>query len=65
MSEKKGSWPSFIQLDSYFLHVQTLKNHTSSVIAMAADPSGRVLYSCGADSFLKYFDMKTGEQLKV
>ena len=32
---------------------------------MATDPLGKVLYSCGADSFLKYWDLQTGIQLKV
>ena len=36
-----------------------------SIIALATDPMGRVLYSCGADSFIKYWDIKTGKILKV
>ncbi len=44
---------------------QTLRNHTGSIIALATDPTGQILYSCGADSFIKYWDIKSGKQIKV
>ena len=43
---------------------QTLRNHTGSVVALATDPNGKVLYSCGSDSFIKYWDIRTGKQIK-
>ncbi len=45
--------------------VQTLRNHTGSVIALATDPTGQILYSFGSDSFIKYWDIKSGKQIKV
>ncbi len=47
-----------------FFPVQTLRNHTGSVVALATDPNGKVLYSCGSDSFIKYWDIRTGKQIK-
>ena len=44
--------------------IETLRNHTGSVIALATDYLGEILYSCGADSFIKFWDIKTRRQIK-
>jgi WD40 repeat protein len=41
-----------------------MKNHSGSIVAMSADPHGKVLFTCGADSYIKYYEIDTGRIIK-
>ena len=37
-----------------------MKHHSGAVVAITVDPQGKVLYTCGADGFIKYYDIDHG-----
>ena len=42
--------------------MQTLRHHHGAIVAMSVDPQGKVLYTCGADSYIKYYDIDHGRE---
>ena len=39
-----------------------MKHHSGAVVAITVDPQGKVLYTCGADGFIKYYDIDHGRE---
>ena len=45
--------------------LQTLRHHHGAIVAMSVDPQGKVLYTCGADSYIKYYDIDHGREESI
>ena len=44
---------------------QTLRGHVGSITALGTDPKGYTLFSAGADSFIRFWEIKTGRMIRV
>ena len=36
-----------------------------SITALGTDPNGQTLFSAGADSFIRFWNIKTGQMIRV
>ena len=53
-------WPHLL-----ITFLQTLRHHHGAIVAMSVDPQGKVLYTCGADSYIKYYDIDHGREESI